>query len=328
MAASDWRRAFGFAIDDNPFDPSKPINGMASAELMVDLSARALPIHREPRLAPLFCHDVGNFARDLDTFRFRASAAGYNPEPLSAGTRSFLTFIGGPKGSGKTTLANVMVEWLSRCTPDGVRWHTFDPWADREFDTRISQLKAMKRLKKDIDRQNPSHCCVLLDNLIPEAKKAATNLYVRLSVPPRRLFLFLLSSEQKLIAEPWKEGRLKVNEFFTDELTPDQAVNLVRSRLAVYRPELPAYLADFPLFPFHEEDVRRLVDTHRMPEYEGARRRAGSITLRQFGGILAEGLLNRMQGLPDGFQLARIPREQIKGQLILLGKTIERRAAS
>jgi hypothetical protein len=185
MPLSDWRKAFGFLVQDNPFNPSQPLDGMANADLMLDLGAQALPIHREPKLGPLFCADAGGFAQSLQKFHHRVGVAGYRPgPPPSVGTQPFLILIGGPKGSGKTTLANVMVEWVSRCDPRGVHWDIYDPWSTRDFDTPESQIAALGPLEADIKDKQPVHCCVLLDNLLTGVETAALNLYAQLRVPP------------------------------------------------------------------------------------------------------------------------------------------------
>jgi hypothetical protein len=101
----------------------------------------------------------------------------------------------------------------------------------------------------------------------------------------------------------------------------------VRGRLAVYRPNLPANLAGFPLFPFDEDDVRQHVALRQAPLPQASRRREGSITLRQLGGILSEALLDRMEAFPDKFDLADVRPDQVKGYQILLAKAVDRRVA-
>jgi hypothetical protein len=329
MPLTDWRKAFGF--DDNPFNPSQPLGGMASAEWMVDLAVEPLPIHREPKLSPLFCDRAGDFERALKSFDHRLGVAGYRPGGApggpTAGRQSFLIFIAGPKGTGKTTLANVMVERVFRCRPAGVAWRYYDAYTANPPETAREQREGLEALKKAVNADDPRHCCVVLDNLLSDVVTPALNLSREIRKPPRCLFLFLLTSEPDWIGKSWDNDPRRVVAFATRELTPEHAIAFVRSRLALYRPQLPPILDRFPLFPFDGDDLRRLVVRRQAAGRDGARHRDGSITLRQFSNYLDQALLERLESLADDFDLAGLAPGQVEPHLIRLEQAVERMVA-
>src|SRR5689334_11054199 len=106
----NYQDAFG--LSDNPFCPTQALAGMHNLLAIQNLSSLPLRVHEEPLLMKLYCPIVGT-QDAVDNFKDMISDNGY--EPPSVGTQSFLTVIRGPQGTGKTTLANVLVHHLKKC---------------------------------------------------------------------------------------------------------------------------------------------------------------------------------------------------------------------
>jgi len=103
------------------------------------------------------------------------SRFGYDPEHAELGSEPFIFLIKGSIGSGKTTLANVMVHHLKRANPKGDQLVIFDPWVDERFDIHTKQEAEIEKLEKRILDQmsQGKYCCVLIDNLVAGAEERA-----------------------------------------------------------------------------------------------------------------------------------------------------------
>jgi hypothetical protein len=325
MALTDWFKAFAFS--DNPFDPSQPLRGMANADRMQDLARSPLPVHQEPKLEELFCPAAGAFAEYLMVFVQRAALAGYRPGiPLTA-KRSLLFLIKGPRGTGKTTLANVMVERLQRGQPPG-SWLCLELDESGEgFESPAEQRTALDALRARVKGDNPAYCCVLLDDLFKENVLHALRFYAECR-KGRGLVLILLTSDLALIRQKnWDDYKVKFEIFTTQELTPDQAVEFVKWRVQCFRQQVPPNLAAFSLFPFEEQDLREHIRPLEAADPAAQRPRDGSIPLRQLGSTLDRALLNCMDILPADFDITKVPSTQVGRWLIYLAEALERMVA-
>jgi hypothetical protein len=343
MPLTDWKKAF--ALNDNPFGPTSPLAGMAKPKLIVDLAGGPLPVHQEPKLLDLYCYAAGPLLPPrggrkrqlvIDDFKGQLAIDGFAPD-RGVGVRSFIFCIRGPKGTGKTTLANVMTEWLLRCQPPGGAWKVYDRWAAKEPRSAEEQLKELAALKAQISADAFPYCCVLLDNLLRGAELPALGMYDELLAPHEDepspmacLCLFLMTSDPPLLGDPFDNIRQDVMVYETNELTDEQAVAFVRSRIAYYRKAAPANLANYPLFPFKESDIRaNVIPAAPAAGAPAARPRRGSeiITLRQLSKLLHSALRQRLLALAPDYDLAAVPVSKLDEELILLAPAVGKMVA-
>ena len=282
-----------FALRDNPFGPTKLLVGITDPSVMQMLVSRPLRIHVEPRLETLYSPDAGPFAEFCRRFEVLIATAGYTANPSVRGISSFILLIVGYQGTGKTTVTNVMIDMLKRCTPQGERpWHVFDPWPHRDFVTASEQGEEINRLEREITAQTGrgDYCCVLIDNLVSGADRHPLQMFDRLSVD-RIVFLFMVTSDLNMLGRPHHNSRHHMTVFETRELTPTSAVAFARHRTGAYRSVALPPLTGHPLFPFDEVDLRDAVEARVFATETNGQ---GAITLRQLSVILNDVLLQRL----------------------------------
>jgi hypothetical protein len=246
-----YEQAFG--LRDNPFCPVKPLLGMTKPNLISNLSAEPLRVHEEPLLMTLHYEGLGR--QSLVQFKEMASEAGYAPPAI--GTQSFLSIILGPQGTGKTTLANVLVHHLKQCTPGapGV-WRVYEPWANKQPDQSDGQIKDIADLPGKIlgETTDQDYCCVLIDNLQSGAEQAAFNLYGTL-FQRRIAFVFLVSSDPLLLKKKWDNVRYGPILCRTSEFQADNAIGYIQHRINIYRVPGVQIPSGPDIFPFDSQEI-------------------------------------------------------------------------
>ncbi len=280
-----------FGIRDNPFCPNKPYEGV-SPFLMAKLSSLPLQIHKAPRLKDLFSEDAGPFRDAIQDFQ--SLLQGYGYDPPGVGTESFVFLIRGPQGTGKTTLALWMVDWLASCLPPPGRWKIYDDWIHKDFVSAEAQASAFLALRDRIlqETSETDYICVLLDNLLGGAEQQALNLYGDL-FEKRVVAIFLITSDHVLLNKNWDNARFSPHAIYqTEDLSADNAVHYIRDRMKVFRAHGGNSPADL-LYPFREDDIRSSLET-------GADETGRIVTLRQLNITLCNALREGVKLGPPG----------------------------
>src|SRR5258706_8974467 len=157
---ADWG---DLGLSDNPFDPAKDLPGVADVTLLQDLVTAPLQVHVEPNLKPLYCADLGPFGLHLENFRNELKLKGYAQEPPTSGKLSFIITIRGPKGSGKSSLANMMVDWLKGCIePNENGWDVEERFRDDPRTNVEEQKVDIRDLQEAIEKKAVKHHCIIL----------------------------------------------------------------------------------------------------------------------------------------------------------------------
>ena len=240
----------------------------------------------------MYSEEAGPFKESVERFLNTVSEFGYDPENAELGSEPFIFLIKGSIGSGKTTLANVMVYHLKRANPEGNRLVVFDPWAEEHFDIHSKQENEIEKLESQILDQlsKGKYCCVMIDNLVAGAEERAFQLYTRL-IRTNLTYLFLISGDPEIREKSFINTQYKVYPFDTKELTPESAIKFVQHRIEFYRKEkqfkLPA-LAKYSIFPFVAENIQKAVAAKKLGE---------TITIRTLSVILDGCLTYRIEQL-------------------------------
>ena len=70
-----------FALRDNPFRPTMPLEGVKNYAMMQQLDSLPLRIHMEPKLFRLYCEKAGPFESHIGEFQELIAEAGYRINP-------------------------------------------------------------------------------------------------------------------------------------------------------------------------------------------------------------------------------------------------------
>ena len=301
-----------FALEDNPFAPTRPLPKVGNAAVMTNLDRKPLPIDVEPELKQLYCADAGPFCEHLKTFEETIEESGYDPSTGARGMNSFVFLIQGPQGTGKSTLANLLVHTLKQCTiAEQKDWCVERPWAPNvEFLSPEKQSDSIDACAEVLVKKTGpgDYCCVILDNMRADCIASALTLFDKIAAD-RFIFLFLTSSDLAVLDRPQQNDRHDIIVLATSALTPEQAVSFLRHRVCLYRRAGVTDLTGYEMFPFTESDLRNAV---RYRALEGT----GIITLRQLGVILAERLRITRRSLAPTFDIGNIAMNEI-GQYIV-----------
>jgi hypothetical protein len=191
-----------FALRDNPFSPYEPFEGLTRINLHRDLPNNPLLINLEPTLECMYSSEAGPFGTFLENFKNFARQHNYRDKPPRVGNSSFIFSIYGFEGTGKTTLAQVIINWLKKCKPRTGEWHVHDEWSLSKLPDPAKQIERIDALEQKIrvEISKNSYCCVVVDNLVPGALNRALEMYDQLRLD-WIVFLFLLSNESELFAE-------------------------------------------------------------------------------------------------------------------------------
>jgi hypothetical protein len=314
MVQFDLKKAF--VLTDYPFSPNQPLKGMSHPLLIRSLISGPLQMHKDAVLEKLFVPDAGPFERHFNDFKDSIAYKNYTDNPSSAGVEPFAFFIRGNEGTGKTTLVNRMISHLQKCLPEGSskKWKIFDTWGDIVF-TFDTQSAALAVLKCKINQQTTEedYCCLVLDNLVAGLETAAINLFSEIS-KNRVVFLFLISSEEKLLNRNWDNFRVPIIIYDTEDLKADQAVRYIQHRLDFYRvldedDEGKRLLPLYPMFPFDLDDIKTAMAR------QSDRNNQGIVTLRQLNSHLNKAMQQRLKKLPADYDILKIQGE-IKAETI------------
>lgn len=307
-----------FALLENPFQPrDTDFLGVNNRLMMQNLSQGPLKVHRESGLMKLYVPQAGRFEEHLQKFEGWIEDAGYTANPPDLGLDSFISFVHGSAGTGKTSLTNVMMYKLQERKPQGKPdWCFFEPWGAGEDLPPDQQTSKLTELEESIPRSlgpGQQYAFVVADNIRAGVDVDAVNMYVRLQ-DTCFIFLFLLSSDPDFLDKRWDDLPVEVRVFDTAGLTPDHAVDFVKHRISRYRKGFSQVIDEYDLFPFTEDDIREAVQT---------RGDEGIITLRQLNGILKDAISDKRRQMDDNFDIARASDPAAKQHLISVSRYFE-----
>lgn len=299
---STYRTAFGLV--DNPFGPKKPFKGV-NGFLMKHLEINPLRLDNDEGLMKLYVSDAGPFDLRYNEYCTKLQGENYshNPAPgdLAVGINSFIFFIHGAVGTGKSTLMNLMIRWLKLCQPPNGAWLPFKAQFNLKA-TDAQQNSELAKLKDTIEKkaQAGDYCYAVIDNLTEGSAQNAFDLYNYFE-ERLQLSLFVTTSDSALRQNTWDNWPLPILPYETSELGPDEAVAFVRSRVRLFRdPKAIQALGNRDLFPFDEQNIRDAVKTKTVAYNPGTK----IITIRQFGqsltGILEKWLLQAPEPFNGG----------------------------
>jgi hypothetical protein len=297
-----WGVAFyedAFGLKDNPFEPNNGYPGAARRYTQM-LSTKPLELYREPKLRDLYVPDAGPFKHHLESFKRKFIEAGYEAEQ-KAGSRPFIFLISGPAGSGKTTLVNDMIAWLTSCPLDpGAAWCVAPETPPPLAYGPDQQKELFPKIREEVNkRAGPNDYIILvLDDLIEEgAHNAALQLWDELAPQWPTRILFMLAKQSWLAGSSLDDSRYDILPFTMRPVTPDEAVAFATARFSRFRDgPTPTWAAKYPIFPF---DVEAISDDVRSGKL-GSGATPGSITLRTLGRVLARGMSDRVGEYIDG----------------------------
>lgn len=278
-----------FCLTDNPFSPKRPLPGITPV-LMKSIYINPLKLDADDDdngLYKLYVPSAGPFTElhqayltKLQAENYWESAPGRKP---SVGLNSFIFFVHGPIGTGKTTLMNLMLRSLKRCKPPNGEWVPFRAQFNL-IPNETQQNKELDNIRNKIERgvQPTDYCYLVLDNLTEGAVEKAFNLYN--DFQEFQLFLFITTSDSELRQKTWATWALPIEAYETAELNPEHAVSFIRSRVNLFRdPTTSAMLQARDLFPFTEENIAKAVTTKGIA-YDESRK---MITIRQINQALS-----------------------------------------
>jgi hypothetical protein len=282
---SSYENAFG--LTDNPFSPKIVLPGVKSGLVMKSIYINPLRLDDDDGLMQLYVGDAGPFDLRYQEYSTKLQGEGYvhtnDPGKPLVGINSFIFFIHGPIGTGKSTLMNLMIRWLKLCQPPNGDWLAFKAQFNLRA-TEAQQMLELERLKDRIEKkaQPGDYCYAVLDNLTEGASETAFDLY-KYFEEKFQLCMFVTTSDSELRQNTWSNWPLPILPYQTSELGPDEAVAFVRSRVSVFRdPKTVAALGHGSLFPFEEQNIRAAVKTKTLAYNSNT----NIITIRQFSQAL------------------------------------------
>jgi hypothetical protein len=303
-----------FGLRDNPFRPYSRLQGVSRAAGS-NLDTKPLRLHEEAGLENMFVPRAGPFEQHLEDFRQRLELAGYRPGEDVEPVTSFAFLVIGKQGTGKSTLVNAMLQWLLQCrvTPPWVRF-LHPPEAIIDDPPALAQYM---REKLEQQSRPDGYCCIVIEDLKRIDADRALQLWSEVT-RDRTLMLFLVSDEERLQDEVNDNERVSLTPYSTEPLTPDQAVELVRSRIALFRDSAyEEHLAAHPFFPFDEQDVRSAVE-RRSDRGEVVTLRTLNVSLRK---VLEHRLLEMRPRLAPEFDILQVGAEDLAGHLLSVADT-------
>jgi hypothetical protein len=300
-----------FGLSDNPFNPSE-FNGV-EARLLDTLSSVPLALDEAPELRDLFIETAGPFRENLERYDVLLRSNGYHGQPDPGfGKKSLLIRVVGKSGTGKTTLSNEMIRRLKQCAKN----HG-DVGLYREEGPYSSSDVARDRIKAlcgPVRQGKHPLSCIVLDDIPFASWTAAEELYMEL----RKQFqvaLILVLSDVDFLRKPLPPAsKLRWSDFRTTNLTAHQAISLMASRVALFRPDhLHTHLAEAGLetFPFDADDIAKNVAPP-----DGDRNTPGSIPLRLLNQVLDAVLQERLEEFPLVGEFTELSPTQLRERLI------------
>jgi hypothetical protein len=312
-AAHKFARPFG--LTDNPFAPMRLplLNGtqptVQNKLLLSNLHKLPLRLDKDWALDCLFVPEAGKFGKYQQEFQNMLELAGYGEDPVET-VRQFAFLVRGEQGTGKSTLVNMLVHWLRQCRVPG-------EWYECRYPPEPPNPQGNQGLHDYLADQlsragDGSYCSLVIDGLTALNKDEAIRVYEEY-IGSRVLVMFMITDDLDLLGETRENDRIDLNRFRMEPLTPDQALAFVRRRIDQFRVNrLRPILADYPLFPFAEEDVLQEVAGNR----NGGGSEHGSITLRSFATILQRTLAENWQTRQHDPGLETLTPEQLASRII------------
>jgi hypothetical protein len=305
-----YLRAFG--LRDNPFRPYSKLKGVSKTGGS-NLDTKPLRLHEEEPLADLFVPRAGPFEQHLSDFRQQLELVGYGADEVEP-TTSFAFLVTGKQGTGKSTLVNAMLQWLLKChvSPPWVRFlHPPESIVD---DPPALGAYLAKRIQEESTRDG--YCCIVIDDLKKPDAERALKIWSEVTLD-RTLVLFLITDEEQLHDEVNDNERVSVTSYLTQPLTPDQAIELVSSRIGFFRAD--TYRAHFesrPFFPFDEDDLRAAVES-RTDKGHVVTLRTLNVSLRR---VLERRLADLSPQVADDFDIRNVDPSQLDEHVLSVSK--------
>jgi hypothetical protein len=304
-----------FGLTDNPFAPMRlpHLNGIRPSVqnrlLLSNLHKQPLRLDKDSALDCLFVPEAGKFGRYQQEFQDMLELAGYGEDPVET-AQQFAFLVCGEQGTGKSTLVNMLVRWLRQCRVLG-------EWNEHRYPPEPTDPQANHGLHDYLagklnDVSDGGYCCLVIDSLTASNKDEAIRIYEEYS-GSRVLVMFMITDDLELLQEARDNDRIDLKRFRMEPLTPEQALAFARRRIDQFRVDrLRPSLADYPLFPFTEEDILQEVAGKR----DGSGSGRGPITLRSFATILQKTLMESWSARRDDPGLETLTPDQLASRII------------
>jgi hypothetical protein len=218
-----------------------------------------------------------------------------------------------------------MLHELKQCkAPDEADWKIFpQAWTPKPFQSGPEQIEMINNLESEIKQSTgeDEYCCVVVDGLLHEAQSRAVELYYNLQ--SRIIFLFLISSDLKILDQNQANSPDDFEEFRTSHLTAENALAYVRHRLDFYRvanSRLPCS-HECPLYPFSEGNITAVLGGQPSDVVSNGHT---NVTIRQFNRVLDDAIGLYMDRLQDTFDLSALQPEETDRHLIDLAESYRR----
>jgi hypothetical protein len=291
-----YKKAFG--LRDNPFSPKQQFPGVRSQVLMKSIFVNPIRLDDDDGLYPLYVGGAGPFAAHYGEYEEKLAGENYLEDSgdgvPSVGNNTFVFIVRGPKGTGKTTLMNLMLRHLKRCKPPESEWVPFKAQFGNSL-SEVDQSKALDDVKNLIMGKSPDYCYLILDNLVDGVSQKAFDLYQEFE-DRRQFIMFITTHDAKMRERTWENWGIPIIPYQTSELSPDNAVAFIRSRVQLFRDDKTKHFFEGnELFPFNEKNIREAVETKSVA-YDPT---AKLITIRQFSQSLSIILEKQMPHAPD-----------------------------
>ena len=311
-----------YGLRGNPFTLADSLPVDIKNDLRDGLQTSPLRMALEKLLLPYYCDAVYPKVKSwkwtstpFQTFERLMQERGYsdNPQAVDPKGHSRIVLIRGPRGTGKTTLAQRMMRWLMDCDPVENRWKYIDWSLNPEAHNALEQSESLiSKFKVDVEQQGRGRFLCLLDNVIAGVDSEIFRVFQNL-LPGRVLFFFITSYDRAILAKRYVNNDPSVIVYNTDTLMPEQAVAYCAERMTALRTETrPAWLAEYPLFPFTQDIIQRSLS----PVERGLWEEPGSVALRELNVRFSELLdLNKME-LSPAFDISQVPVNEVEKYLI------------
>lgn len=283
-----------FGLTDNPFAPVSWKVGTPG--LADNLVTRPLRVDLDAGLRKLYVPQAGPFEAHTEDFIARLEEVGYSKGQQLTGKQSLAILIAGPTGTGKSTLANVMLAEALACVP---KVHTITP---RRFSGAHEDDGALLKDILDASRegQRGDLFIAVVSELTPPGLAVIEVAYDSL-LENGRIVLLIMESESPAFIEDrlHERARIDIQPYDTCYLTGASAEAYVAKRLSVFRDDVyDKLLGSRSLFPFRDQDVAAVG-----PDATNGDTNQGSFGLRELNKLLSGALRRTARALPPGHDI-------------------------